>query len=147
MFQCNEQLQENALYVLVYRISRKVHSTPLGCFVFLETQGLRSKDCSNILVSQLVFCHPFSGSFFSCLTPGITRTVGCGEVRTASFALFAITVRLIDIAGPIQRVDASTYMLMKPGVRPVFNLFRPAVFHRIPMNIIHMSGIVFLVSD
>ena len=68
MFQCKEQLQENALYVLVYRISRKVHSTPLGCFVFLETQGLRSKDCSNILASLLVFCYPFFGSFFSFLT-------------------------------------------------------------------------------
>jgi hypothetical protein len=50
----------------------------------------------------------------------VIQLVGCGEARTASFALFpGSNVRQVYISTPSYRIHSATYIVVETGMRPI----------------------------
>ena len=52
----------------------------------------------------------------------------------------------VSMISPILGIDALFNITMKAGVRPITGSFCPAMFNRIPMNIIDMPVKIILVT-
>jgi len=101
---------------------------------------------SVIVTPELLIADWPPQAFTDLQAAHLEQRVGCAEERSESFELFTSTHVKSSIATPGYRINATGHIVVKTRMRPIDNLPYPAMFYRIPMDVIDVFVEILLTS-